>query len=191
MPLLRSLSRCRNWEQQVVSFILSPLKQGKAMNFDQGPPDGFSGANAAAPALLDASRFHCADFWDVERKVRARTVPWAQKMLSHVRSGVHSYCYSSSRRVLPLYAGNELGLKHAFIVSFCLKSYTIHTFSSMRILEALHFLPGPYLAPFSGFVFRGKRCAYLHSYLHRLTLVCNRDCFFPICLVLEGAKAKP
>ena len=62
MPLLRSRSRCRNWEQKVVSLILSPLKQDKATNFDQGPPDGFSGANIAAPAPLDASHFHCASF---------------------------------------------------------------------------------------------------------------------------------
>jgi len=62
MPMLRSWSRCRNWEQKAVPLMLSPLKQDKAMNFDQGPPDGLSGASTAAPALLDASRFHCAAF---------------------------------------------------------------------------------------------------------------------------------
>lgn len=62
MPLLRSQSRCRNWEQKVVFLMLSPLKQKKAMNFDQGPPDGFSGTNTAAPAPLDASHFHGAAF---------------------------------------------------------------------------------------------------------------------------------
>lgn len=82
MPLLRSWSRCRNWEQ-VFSLILSPFKQDKAMNFGQGPPDGFSGANKAATALLDSSYFRCAAFWDTEREVRIRTVPQAQKGLSH------------------------------------------------------------------------------------------------------------
>lgn len=54
------------------------------MNFDQGPPDGFSGASTAAPALLDASHFHCAAFWDAERKVRVRTVSRAQKRGYHM-----------------------------------------------------------------------------------------------------------
>lgn len=108
MPLLRSLSRCRNWEQRVVSLILSPLKQGKAMNFDQGRPDGFSGANTTAPALLDASRFHCAAFWDVERKVRVRTVPRAQKGLSHA-SGKYNLGTNVAGLTGPTWASCQAG----------------------------------------------------------------------------------
>lgn len=62
MPWQRSLSRCRNREGKVVTLILSPLKQGKVMNFKQGPLGGFSGASTASPAAqLDASCFLQAD----------------------------------------------------------------------------------------------------------------------------------
>lgn len=77
MPLLRSWSRCRNWEQ-VFSLILSPFKQDKAMDFGWGLPDGFSVASKAATALLD-SCFHCAAFWDSERKGKNKDSPTGTK----------------------------------------------------------------------------------------------------------------
>lgn len=78
MPLLRSWSRCRNWEQ-VFSLILSPFKQDKAMNFGQGLPDVFSGANKAEIALLDSFCFHCAAFWDSKRKAKNKDSPTGTK----------------------------------------------------------------------------------------------------------------
>lgn len=73
MPLLRSWSRCRNWEQ-VFSQILSPFKQDKAMNFDQGLVGGFSETTKASTALLD-SCFCYAGFWDVEIKGKNKDSP--------------------------------------------------------------------------------------------------------------------
>lgn len=108
MLLRRSWSRCRNREQKVVSLILSPLKQEKAMNFDQGPPDGFSGANTAAPAPLDAPHFHCAAFWDGEGKARVRTVPWAQKRLSYA-SGKYNLGTNVAGLTSPTWASCQAG----------------------------------------------------------------------------------
>lgn len=66
----------------MVSLILSPLKRGKAMNFDQGVPDGFSGAKTAAPAQLNAFPSHCASFWDSERKGKSKDSPMGTKTVS-------------------------------------------------------------------------------------------------------------
>lgn len=45
------------------------------MNFVQGHLNDFSRANKAVTVLLDSSCFHCAAFWDIERKGKNKDSP--------------------------------------------------------------------------------------------------------------------
>lgn len=80
MPLLRSWSRIGNRCFPLHFLLLSRTRQWILAKVLQMV---LVGPTKQLTALLDSSYFHCAAFWDTERKLRIRTVPQAQKGPSH------------------------------------------------------------------------------------------------------------